>query len=158
MNFITKPVTQKPVPYSKLMNKKRLEIILDSKKYVGILLLRIFIGSRLLYGVLDNVLSWERMLEFSDFLEFNGFIFPVANAVISVYAQFFCALLVLIGYQTRIASFVLIVNFSVALIFVHLRAGDSVEGMTGALAMLFGGLTLLFTGADKISLDARSSH
>ncbi|MEQ9426091.1 MAG: DoxX family protein [Cyclobacteriaceae bacterium] len=140
------------------MNKKRLEIILDSKKYVGILLLRIFIGSRLLYGVLDNVLSWERMLEFSGFLEFNGFIFPMANAVISVYAQFFCALLVLIGYQTRIASFVLIVNFSVALIFVHLRAGDSVEGMTGALAMLFGGLTLLFTGADKISLDARSSH
>ncbi|CAN0509914.1 unnamed protein product, partial [Scytosiphon promiscuus] len=50
---------------------------------------------------------------------------------------------------------VLVINFLVALIFVHISAGDTLEGMTGALAMLFGCLAFLFTGSDKISLDHR---
>jgi putative oxidoreductase len=120
---------------------------------VGILLLRLFIGGRLLYGVTDNVTSWERMLEFADFLSANNFPLPVVSAVISVYVQFFGALLILIGYKIRPASFVLTLNFLVALIAVHIRTNDSIEGMTPALAMLFGCLTFLFTGAEKISLD-----
>ena len=132
-----------------------IEKYLDSKKHLGIFLLRIFVGTRLLYGVIDNVISWERMLEFSHFLSNHGFPFPKTSAVISVYVQFFCAILILVGYKIRYASFVLIINFLVALIFVHIRANDTIEGMTGALAMLFGCLTFLFTGADKISLDDR---
>ena len=131
----------------------QVEIYLDSKKHLGILLLRIFVSTRLWYGVIDNILSWERMIEFSVFLQNNGFPFPTANAIISVYKQFFCAILILVGYKIRFASFVLVINFLVALIFVHIRANDTIEGMTGALAMLFGCLTFLFNGADKISLD-----
>ncbi|MBX2877588.1 MAG: DoxX family protein [Saprospiraceae bacterium] len=120
---------------------------------IGILLLRIFLGSRLLYGVVDNILSWERMLEFSAFLEQHHFPWPTFSAVHSVYIQAICALLVLIGYQTRIAALLLGINFLIALFMVHLPAGDTVEGMTPALAMLFASLTLLFTGAKDISLD-----
>lgn len=134
---------------------ENIEKRLQSKKHLGILLLRIFIGTRLLYGVIDNILSWERMMEFSHFLQQNGFPFPTANAVISVYVQFVGAILILIGFKIRLASFVLVINFLIALIFVHISIGDTIEGMTGALAMLFGCLTFLFTGADKISLDQR---
>jgi putative oxidoreductase len=95
------------------------------------------------------------MIKFSDFLEANQFPFPVLSAVASVYVQFLGALLILAGYKIRIASFILSLNFMVALIFVHFRANDTIEGMTPALAMLFGCLTFLFTGADKISLDHR---
>lgn len=120
---------------------------------MGIFLLRLFIGGRLCYGVIDNVISWERMLEFADFLSANNFPLPIASAIISVYVQFFGALLILIGFKIRPASFVLILNFLVALVAVHIRTNDSIEGMTPALAMLFGCLTFLFTGAEKISLD-----
>ena len=130
-----------------------LEMYLGSKKHIGLFLLRIFVSTRLLYGVIDNIVSWERMIEFSNFLKSNGFPFPTTNAIISVYVQFLCAILILVGYKIRFASFVLAINFLVALIFVHIRTNDTVEGMTGALAMFFGSLTFLFTGADKISLD-----
>jgi len=132
---------------------QKIEKYLDDNKHIGIFILRIFIGSRLFYGVIDNVLSWERMLEFSAFLEANAFPLPVISAVTSVYVQFFGAIMVLIGYKIRFACFILVVNFIVALFFVHLKANDTVEGMTPALAMMFGCLALVFTGADKISLD-----
>lgn len=134
---------------------KKFEGLLNDKKDLGILFLRIFISLRLLYGVVDNIISWEQMLEFSAFLQNNGFPFPTISAVLSVYVQFIAAVCVLLGYKIRIASFFLIINFLIAIIFFHLAIGDSIEGMTGALAMLFGSLTFLFTGADKISLDAR---
>lgn len=131
----------------------RIDTYLDANKAFGILLLRIFIGGRLLYGVIDNVLIWERMIEFSDFLQANDFPFPLISAVASVYLQFFGAILILLGFKIRITSLFLIVNFLVALLAVHIRANDTIEGMTPALAMLFGCLTFLFAGAERISLD-----
>lgn len=125
----------------------------DSNKHIGILLLRLFIGLRLFYGVIDNVLSWEQMMEFSAFLEVNQFPFPTLSAISSVYAQFFGSILILIGFKIRVTSLILAINFIVALIFVHINAGDTIEGMTPALAMLFGCITFLFVGAEKISVD-----
>ncbi|GJM30686.1 MAG: hypothetical protein DHS20C17_33210 [Cyclobacteriaceae bacterium] len=126
---------------------------LNTNKAVGILLLRIFIGTRLLYGVLDNVLSWERMIEFSEFLQINQFPVPIISAVTSVYIQFIGGLFILLGFRIRVASFLLTINFLIALMAVHIPSNDTVEGMTPALAMLFGCLTLLFTGGEKYSLE-----
>ena len=125
---------------------------LAANRHFGIFFLRLFVGLRLLYGVVDNVLSWEKMLEFSAFLESNDFPVPLICAVTSVYVQFIGSLLILLGYKIRLASFVLVINFLVALL-LHIRAGDSIEGMTPALAMLFGSLTFMFTGAGKIALE-----
>lgn len=130
---------------------------LDKNKHFGLFILRLFIGLRLIYGVIDNILSWERMTEFADFLSANNFPYPIVSAIVSVYVQFLCSILILIGYKLRLASFILIINFIIALIFVHIRANDSIEGMTPALAMLFGCLTLLFTGPGKIALDNNSN-
>ncbi len=93
------------------------------------------------------------MKEFATFLESHSFAYPVACAVISVYVQFIGSILLVIGYKTRMAACVLILNFIVAIVFVHIKIGDSIEGMTPAFAMLFGCLALFFTGADKISID-----
>ncbi len=135
------------------MTFKKIEQFFENNKSIGVFLLRIFIGLRLFYGVIDNVVSWDKMLEFSKFLEVNNFPLPIGCAVISVYLQFFGSIFILLGYKIRLASFVLIINFLVALVFVHFKINDTVEGMTPALAMLFGCLTLLFTGAGKYSFQ-----
>jgi len=136
-----------------MLSTEKIERFFEANKSVGILFLRIFVGLRLLYGVIDNVVSWEKMVEFSGFLQTYDFPYPIISATLSVYVQLFCAIFILIGFRIRVASFFLVFNFIIALLFVHLKAHDSVEGMTPALAMLFGGLTLLFTGAGKISLS-----
>lgn len=131
------------------MIKKELPLNID----FGILILRMFIGFRLLYGVIDNLLSWHKMIEFSVFLESFNFPFPVVSAVASVYLQFFAAISLLVGFKMRVFAGILIINFVIALLFVHLRVKDSIEVMTPALAILFSSMTLIFTGAGKYSLD-----
>ena len=93
------------------------------------------------------------MIEFAEFLETNHFPIPMVNATISVYVQFLGGILILIGFKIRATSIILVVNFLIAIVFFHLKINDTVEGMTPALAMLFGCLTFVFTGADKISVD-----
>lgn len=120
-------------------------------KDIGILLLRIFIGGRLLYGVVDNIFNWSRMLEFKEFLQLFHFPMPLLSAIVSVYAQAIAGILILIGWKIRWAALVMIVNFIVALVMVH--RDQTIEQSTPALAMLFSNLLFLFTGAGKYSPD-----
>jgi putative oxidoreductase len=122
-----------------------------ARQDVGMLLMRLFIGGRLLYGVLDNVFNWSHMLKFRDFLHLFHFPMPLVSAVVSVYAQAIAGVFILIGWKIRWASLIMVFNFIVALVAVHW--GQSVEQMTPALAMLFGNLLFLFTGAGKYALD-----
>jgi putative oxidoreductase len=124
---------------------------LDSNRSIGILILRLFIGLRLIYGVVDNILSWDRMLEFEGFLNKVGFPFPLVCAVISVYAQFIAGVLFIIGWKIRYAALLMIFNFTVAWLMVD-RFG-SIEQMTPALSMLFCSVLLLFIGAGKIAFE-----
>ena len=117
---------------------------LDEHRFIGIVVLRLFVGLRLVYGVIDNVVSWERMLEFRDFLSKVGFPLPLVSAMVSVYAQLVAGILFIIGWKVRYAALLMIVNFVVAWIMVD-RHG-TVEQMTPALAMLVGSVALLFTG------------
>jgi putative oxidoreductase len=123
---------------------------LEKNKDIGILLLRMFIGIRLVYGVADNVFSWHHMMAFEEFLDAKGFPIPLISAVLSVYAQFIAGILIITGFQIRIASCVMIVNFMIALVMVHRH--DSFEVMTPALSMLFANLLFLFQGAGRFSL------
>lgn len=120
-------------------------------KDIGVLLLRLFIGTRLLYGVLDNILSWAKMLEFRDFLQLFQFPMPLLAAVVSVYAQAVCGLLILIGWKIRWAAAIMVVHFLIALLMVHW--GQTVEQMTPALALLFSNLLFLFAGAGHYAAD-----
>ncbi len=123
---------------------------LERQKDLSILLLRLFIGLRLIYGVIDNIFSWNHMVAFEDFLRANHFPFPIVSAVVSVYTQFICGVYIVLGYHIRIASLIMILNFLVAIIMVH--RNDTIEGMTPALAILFCCVTFLCYGPGKISL------
>lgn len=129
----------------------RLNKYFDSKKTYGVIFLRLIIGWRLVDGTQDNVFSWDRMLEFRDFLEQHHVAFPLVAANVSVYAQFICGILYLLGLFVRPAAIIMIINFIVALLIVHI--GTTFQQSFDALMMLFGSIFFLFHGAGKISLD-----
>lgn len=117
----------------------------------GALFIRLLVGFHLIYGTQDNVFSYERMLEFKDFLEARGVPLPLVAAHVSVYAQFIAGVLYIIGWQVRGAALVMVINFIAAIVIVHL--GESYPGVFPALVMLFSSLFLLLYGAGKPSLD-----
>lgn len=118
----------------------------------GLLILRIFLGSRLIYGVIDNIMSKSKMMEFSSFLESNHFVLPLQSAWLSVYAQFICGIMIILGWKLKWATGIMVVNFLIALIFVHVRIGDSIEGMTPALSMLIISAALFLMGPGKYAI------
>ena len=120
---------------------------------VGLLILRLFIGVRLIYGVQDNIIHWHHMKNFEAFLRIHHFPVPLVSAVISVYVQAIAGILLITGWKTRLAALLMVINFAVAVLMVHL--GQSFEEMTTVLFMLLTSIALFFTGAGKFSLDRR---
>jgi putative oxidoreductase len=126
---------------------------LNRNKDVGVLLLRLFIGIRLVYGVVDNVFSWAHMLKFRDFLQLFNFPLPLVSAIVSVYAQLIAGLMFIAGWQVRYAAILMIINFLIAIFMVHRT--HTFEEMTPALAIVFSSLLFLFQGAGKYSVDGK---
>lgn len=115
------------------------------------LLLRLFVSFVLIYGTADNVFSYARMLEFRDFLEANGFPFPLASAYLSVYAQFVAGIFLLAGLFTRYVAVIVAINFMVALLMVHLHLPFSEN--IAPLAMLVCSVFFVLYGAPRYSVD-----
>lgn len=113
--------------------------------------IRLVVGFHLIYGTQDNVFSWSRMLEFKEFLEAFGFPLPLYAAIVSVYAQFFCGILFILGWKVRWAGLVMIINFLIAILSVHLN--DPYPNVYPAISMLAGALFLTLNGVGKISLE-----
>jgi putative oxidoreductase len=124
---------------------------LESHNSYSEVFIRFIIGFHLIYGTQDNVFSWERMIEFSEFLANFGFPIPLVSAVVSVYAQFICGILFIIGFQVRIAAVIMICNFIIALLVVH--TGDTYPGAFPAIMMLAGSLYLLFNGSKVFNVN-----
>ncbi|RYZ56211.1 MAG: DoxX family protein [Chitinophagaceae bacterium] len=116
----------------------------------GLLLLRLFVGIRLLYGVQDNILHWSHMKNFEAFLAAHHFPVPLFSAILSVYAQAIAGILYIIGWQVRWAAAVMAVNFCVAFFMVHW--GQSFEETTTVLFMLVSSLVLLLSGGGRYGL------
>lgn len=106
----------------------------------------------LIYGVQDNIFSWERMLEFKDFLEAHGMPLPLFSACLSVYVQFFCGIMLLLGAAVRLAGVLMILNFTVAILLVHL--GQTFQQFYPAAQLIAVGFFFLFHGAGPVSVDA----
>lgn len=123
----------------------------DGKKEYGAFFLRLIIGWRLIDGTRDNIFSWERMLEFRDFLEQHQIAYPLIAAHVSVYSQFICGILYMAGLFVRPAAIVMIINFIVALTVVHL--GTTFQESFEPLMMLFGSIFFLVNGPGKIALE-----
>lgn len=115
------------------------------RKYAD-LFIRIPVGFHLTYGVWDNIISWDRMLEFKEFLTLHHFPLPLICAIVSVYAQFICGLLFITGYKIKYAAAVMIINFIIAILMVHL--GDPYPNVFPAIMMLGGSIFLLLRNLD----------
>ena len=130
---------------------KRLNQYFDQRKDYGAVFLRILVGWRLIDGTQDNVFDWSRMLEFRDFLGQHNVAYPLVAAIVSVYAQFICGGLYILGLFIRPAAIIMIINFLVALFVVHL--GTTFQQSFEALVMLLSSTFFLFHGPGKFSLE-----
>ena len=90
--------------------------------------------------------------EWLDPLGFGG----TTSLALCVVAEFFCALCILLGFLTRVASFVLIVNFWVA-IFVYGNGGGLSQNELPLLYMLCF-VALLCTGSGPMGVDRSLSR
>jgi len=117
----------------------------------GLLLLRWVTGAFLIYQSHDNVFSRGRMIEFEKFLTQFNFIYPEVMSPLSVYAQFLCAILFILGLLTRWAGLVTAFNFLVAVWMVHWA--QDFTGWWPALILVFLGILFATLGAGRYALD-----
>lgn len=134
-----------------LQNLLQFDFFKTREEY-GTVFLRLLIGVFIIWGVADNILNWEHMLEFEKFLGARGVPYPLFAAHLSVYAQFICGLSILFGAFVRLTSIIFIINFIAAIVIAHL--GQSFRQMFPALMMIAAGLFFLFHGAGPLSVDA----
>ena len=76
---------------------------------------------------------------------------PGLSLSLSIFAEFFCSILIIFGAFTRLALIPLIINMLTALLIIH--ADDPFAKKELALLYLISYLTLFFAGAGKYSVD-----
>jgi putative oxidoreductase len=97
------------------------------------------------------------MVEFSQWLAELGFPLPLVSAVVSAWAQLLAGLGWMIGYRVKTFSVLMIGNFVVAILFVHIADSSSYVEAAPAVHMLVFSIALLLTGPGRISMDAKMS-
>ncbi len=120
----------------------------DNGIAVGLFILRLFAGGIMIpHGYQKLTAFGAKAATFSDPFELE----PEISMGLTIFAEFFCAMLVLAGLMTRLAVIPLIIVMCVALFVAH----DGAIFGKGEHAALFLGayLALLFTGPGKLSLD-----
>jgi putative oxidoreductase len=118
----------------------------------ALLLLRLFVGLFLIWGVWDNVTSPERMHEFQQFLGKHGFPAPALLAPLSVYVQLLVGIAFVLGLFARWAGILCAVNFAVAILMIDHHGG--MRGIFPSGCLVFIGLYLATHGAGRFSIDA----
>ena len=117
-----------------------------------LLLLRIFVGLFLIWGVWDNITEPARMQEFVEFLRKFKFASPGILAPVSVYLQLAIGLGFVFGLFTRWAGILCVINFLVAIVMVDRFGGMRGVFPSGCLVVI--GLYLATHGAGRFSFDA----
>ena len=116
----------------------------------GLLLLRVGIGSLLLFGH-----GLPKLLHFSDraasFANPIG-VGPAASLTLVVFAEVVCSSLVILGLATRLAAVPPVIFFLIAFFIQH--SDDPWNKKELALVYLVPFLALMFTGGGRFSLDA----
>ena len=120
----------------------------DNGVAFSLLLLRLAMGGMMLPHGFDKLTHFiTRVKDFPDPFHVGSTI----SLSLVIFAEFFCAALLLVGLMTRLVSIPLIITMGVAFFMIHNHdfVGD------GQMAALFlsGYLVLLVAGPGKISLD-----
>ena len=109
---------------------------------------------RLGTGILMMAHGYDKLIHFSQkqngFMNFLGIGSTMSLALV-VFAEFFCALFIILGLFTRLAAIPLIITMCVALFKAH-NTDFFGDGQTATL-YLVGFLVLLIVGPGKVSVD-----
>lgn len=125
---------------------------LDLLRPFAWLALRLYLGWFLIVGVLDNITSPERMVEFEGFLRSLNCPSPEIAAPVSVWAQLAIGVLLIPGLFTRLAGLLLMVNFIVAVL-LFAGAGMTERQIYEPAILIFVGALIATHGAGSLSLD-----
>jgi putative oxidoreductase len=119
---------------------------------LGTLLLRLASGALMMHHGYKKLVSFaEKKESFMDFLGLGS----TTSLSLVIFAEFFCALFLIIGLFTRITLIPLIITMSVAVFSAH-HADFFGEGEMAALFLCIF-ISLLLTGPGRISVDGLSS-
>lgn len=133
-----------------------MKTLLKNEKDLASLVLRVGLGFFLVFGhglgKLQMLISGE--VQFAALFGLS----PTINLILAVLAEFFAALLVMIGLKTRLASIPVIITMAVAVFIVHfsdpLFAASGGGSKEFAAIYLIGYLGILLLGSGKYSVDA----
>lgn len=120
----------------------------DASMSIGIFFLRVAAGGLMIPHGYSKLQNFSKMS--SRFADPFG-LGPTVSLSLSIFAEFVCAILIIIGLATRLATIAPIINMAVAVFIAH--KGDIFD--TGETAALFLAIfvTILFTGPGKYSVD-----
>lgn len=127
------------------MDGQRKDVLND----VGLLLMRLVFGGTMLlghgYGKFVNYAKVSA--NFPDPLGLGG----ATTMALAIFAEFFCAILVVLGLATRLAAIPLILTMASAFFIFH--SADAFKDKELALLFLTAFSTLFLTGAGRFSID-----
>lgn len=121
-----------------------------NKKFndLGLLILRIgFAGMLLTHGIPKINSLFESPIKFADPIGLG----ETTSLILAIIGEVVAPILVLIGFNTKIATIPTIITMLVAAFVVH--ASDPLNVKEKALLFLVGFLVIFFTGAGKYSID-----
>ncbi len=124
---------------------------------IGLLILRLIIGILLIFHGINKIFNGVEWI--AEML--NGKGIPGFLAYGVYIAEIVAPVMLIIGYRTRVAALLVVINF---LVIIFINSPDKIPVITevGAWALekqglyLFGSLTLFFTGGGKFGVSARS--
>jgi putative oxidoreductase len=127
--------------FSTEIKKQQLDVL--------ILIVRIAVGCFMLthgIGKFENLFSGEE-IKFGDPIGIG----KSTSLALTVFAEFFCSILLILGLATRLAVIPLIITMAVAAFVIHATQGFGKQEMALLYLLVF--VTLFVTGSGKYSLD-----
>lgn len=109
---------------------------------------------RVVLGALMLTHGWPKLMNFATLRHkfFDPFhVGATASLGMTVFAEVFCSVFLILGLLTRLAAIPLIICMCVAIFMVH--ANDAIAVKEKAILFLAGFVVLLFTGAGRVSID-----
>lgn len=128
-----------------------MSLLVKSFPNLGILIARVCFAVFMLFGH-----GLAKLVDFQDKADSFPSFFGLPSVVtlgLAVFAEFFCSILVTIGYQTRLACLPLVATMAVAAFMAH--AEDPFARKEMALLYLVGFTAIALIGPGKYSVDGR---
>lgn len=118
---------------------------------LGLLILRVSLGLSMLL-----LHGYDKLIHFSEKAGKFPALFGMPSNVnlgLAVFAEFFCSILLVVGFLTRFAALMLSITMAVAFFMAHKGALSGAASGELAMVYLIGFLALLFTGPGRLALD-----